>query len=647
MGDYQDTTRDLISPLVLNAIIELEKDSKEVEPINADAYTFIKNTIEGDRHQGYSKKVKRQKWYRAVTSTDKDDLEDYRSYIRSYSVRETPQQLEARREISIPVTSGVIGKLEAFIKPALRQPKSKNSIKAGNDSQTESFLNAVSSFGNHGESLLKWVEDVSVIKNMGAPNDYVLVKFKPQSNTCYPEIIKAENILNIRRSDQGDAEVVEISYLCVPYDEDSAQDVKISQYRHHYLGMELSFTEVSEQDKIASFYQRLNAVDFAEIDGIKYMVSVRKKPMVPLVFPFGYIVDYNNYEELFLPYWHKASHKMDECIQDGSKYCVAKYRHLYMQTVTYAEDCKHSEGGSVCQGGTLVGGQRNGETCPKCKGSGKVGIMDGDMDKIMLTLPPEGMAGLSVLPKDLTHYVDVPIDIVELLREITEKYHEVVSMEVYGIDMGQSAKGMITATQVLQEQGTGHSVVIDFLTSGPTRLYKNIAKAIAGFLDIQNPVIEYEYARDVSIVTVDDLIDRLDKARKAGAPQSVIDSIVDSLEEKQQMNMSRDNAIQKALDNHKPFAHLPDREALNAVLNLSQGDPRRVLWENFTQVCAQVKEDSIGFAELGFAQQVAVIEPIVQEYIQAANERAEQELAAISLEAITPQQEQEDEGTET
>ncbi|MGH1338323.1 MAG: hypothetical protein ACRBFS_19520 [Aureispira sp.] len=606
-------------------LINMENDgssdkSPSVKEVEED-YTFAINTIKGGRHDGFEEKLKRQKWYTAVATG-----EGYNAYVRSYSLRETADQLKKRRAITIPVTPGVIGKVSSFISPALRQPKSKNEVSAKDEEGKMKLKKAVTSFGNSGETLLKWVEGIAVTKNMVRPNDYALVKYDQDKELCFPEVLRCEKILNIRQDSEGVRDIIYLYNLHVPI---RGKDSKapVLEYTQYSIGKTLSFIEVIKEEGVSGFYEELRASEiYLEEILIKnktFLVTKKDSIELPRVFPFGYIVDYNSQDQLYLPFWHKANFTLEAAIQDGSKFDVSKYLHLFLKSINYVEKCKYNKGGQMCNNGTLTGGDQ----CPKCLGTGKVGAFHGDMDKIEIVLPESEGLPPPVAPKDFMYYVDLPLDIVKLLKEIKKECYINVSEEIYGVDMGQKVNSPVTATQILEQQGTGHSVVVEFITATPTSLYIGIANAMAAFLDVKEPSIEYAYAHDVSIVTEEDLLGRLKLARDAGAPASVVETIISTLSEKQSRNRSRDNQIQKILDGHKPYAHLPDASAANFVLNLPETNPDRVLWEKFTQIATRIKNSDGRFTALSYGEQAKIIGEIVKEYIEEVKSRLEEELS--------------------
>lgn len=604
--------------------LEEQHQGEAMQPkSNKGRYEFLISTIQGEKHKGYDEKISRQKWYSAVA-----EGESYNDFLKSFAVRETTKQFEARKAITIPKTPSVIGKISSFIAPALRQPKSINRIgvngKDGKE-QDRKLVEAVSRFGSKGETLLKWVESIAVAKNMARPNDYVVVKYDAEKELCYPEILKCENILNIKEDAKGVSDLIYLYTLKVPTGKNIAA---INQYTQYSFGENINFIEKAKDKGLERFYAEIERSSlFAgtiELDKITYFITIEPTREEKMIFPFGYIVDYNREDCLYLPFWHKANDLMDSCIQDGSKYDVTKYMHAFLKSVSYYEKCKHQKAGEQCIDGVLSLSRK---PCPNCKGTGKVGAFSSDMDKVEIMLPESDGYPVSIKPSEYMHYVDVPIDMPKFLKEIEDEYYQKASEAIYGVDMGQKAKSPVTATQILEQQGTGHSVVVDFITATPTRLYKGIAKAIAAWLDIPNPVIEFAYAHDVSILTIDDLLSRLKTAKDAGAPPSVISAIEASLEEKQAMSRTRDNNVQKLLDSHKPYAHLPDSLAINLILNLPENNPKRVLWENFTQISARIKEKETSFEMLTYESRQEIVDTIVSSYVQQINERLEEALS--------------------
>lgn len=581
------------------------KELKDQEP--AGDYGFAIAVIEGTRHKDYNVVVEQQKENTALASG-----KGYEDLLVHYEPTESEEDFKLRKAITHPITKEIIAKHSTYLKKAYQQPKKKDILKPLKKGvQGDVLLASASKFGPNGETLLKWTEDTCLRKAKERPNDFVMLHYKQETNSFMPEILYCESVLDFIKSKGIITDLVYLYSLELKHE---SKSFSVDQYMYLKQGEIVYFTEVPTKNKHPLFDELTNSGFFKEkmtIDQKEYIVTAFAATENPPVFSFGYLTTSDKDHAYYVPFWDEIRLMLHRFVAHGSTMDVVDKNHGYPKYIEIVEQCKYKDkSGSKCTHGKILS---TGKDCPKCLGKGIVSISS-EHDKIQLLLPEPGEEKMHLAPKDLAAYVERPIDILELLQKRIDTFPQKSCEVLFGVDMSYSETGNVTATQVLNFQGTGNAVISEY-SELPERIYNQLVKCMAEYLGIEVEV-SMEYTKDMSFSSERDLVDLLKAVKDSQASSAIVESVEKRLRETQQRNHHTSVQNQEILDRHKPFRHLSEQNAVMLAIDKGPLHPLRVLWEQFPVISRRVIEEHPDLAEKTLKQQEEIIASTLEDYIE-------------------------------
>jgi len=610
-------------------------------------YSFLIKTIEGGRHPDFLRVKELQ-----VENTALSDGNGYASLLSRYELRESSDKFEKRKALTNPITPEIITRNIAFLKRLYQQPKRSNELKAPKDGDRK-LTRAVSRFGDDGESLLKWVEGQCLMKTRSRPNDFVFVDYDAIAGKFEPMMLYCESVLNFKKSRGAITDLVYLRTIQV------GDATTLDQYMYLFDGGLVYFTEApdlggkqadSEYAKKSAFLEEIiSSASYkgnSIIKGKTYAITETQLPGLPPVFSFGYLKTSEKGCDYFVPFWDDVRLMLLRAVSDGSKLDVTEARHAFPKGVEYVDRCRHVDPEKgACVNGSFIS---TGEQCPNCNGTGRVSISD-EHDILQLPLPESSSKdyAMPMKPHEIRDTVEAPISTLQYLAEKVNRVMSLSCQVIFGVDPDHNSNGggAVTATQVLNHQGTSNAAIAAY-SALPERMYTQIVDAIANYLGLSSEKGDYavsmQYSKDMTFASERDLIDTLSAAKTAGASPSVLKSIEKRLHERQQWSYSVSVRNEKAIEAHRPFSSLSESLAATVVMNLPSTHPTRLLWQNFAAIASQLAEKNTEFSELKFSQQSTLVEEVVEEYVKKESERQAASLSS-ELEGFMDPQAESDE----
>ena len=602
-------------------------------------YAFAIDTIAGVRHKDYNQVVSLQKENTALAIGD-----GYEDLIVYHKNRESKEKFKDRQKKTYARTPEIIERNATFLERLYQQPKRIMKLTIG-ENEDHALLRSVSQFGDNGETLLKWVETNCLVKAKERPNDFVFIRYDEDTRDFTPEIIYCEDVLNFKKR-KG----IYTDFVC-QYLLDVAGAL-ITQYMYLTSGEFVYFTAKQEggSDKqkqaLSVFYDQVRNEGTYQgeesINNISYIVtSAPFLEQIP-VFSFGYIQTTKKGYSYYVPFWEKIRLMLKRFVGDGTKLDVTEDRHGFPKAIELVDKCTHKDDqGRPCVDGTIMG---TGEECPICHGKGYTSITS-EHDVMMIPLPDDFHKdySLPINPKDIATTVEAPITTMDYFRKIVDSHTNRSCEVIFGVDLSKYGNGPVTATQVLNHQGTSNGVIAAY-SELPERIYAQIVGAMADYLGLPSDGYDsqMEYSKDMTFASERDLVELLGNAKQAGASPTILESIEKRLRETQQRNHSLSVRNMEAIEAHKPYRHVSDQAAATFVLNLPATHPNRVLWENFPAISNIVSERNALFASKSIERQAELIQQVVDEYVQKEKDIIETSLSADLQQFMNPEDETEE-----
>lgn len=558
--------------------------------------------IGGYRHTDYNKTVKTANFARKIITG-----EGYGELVINYKPRETDLQKEQRIEITNAASKAIAGKIEGFFKRPYRMDKIRNLLEIKAEASKSEFLGYVDTFGKNGEGLLTWCENTALNQNGIDPNSFVWVKPSNENTSFEGVVFPSANVLDYDINKGLVSFCVLQGGASVTYQKDGRVSQKdlIIYYTFTLEALEISmlyFPELSE------YYTQYENPTIQDVNGTKWIVST-----YPITLDFipvtrvGYKDDKTTMCRTFVPYWDNASELYKEQANRVSEYCLSLALHVFYQKVAYYTDCDYQENASSCRGGTLFPSKKE---CPSCKGSGrKVATTTQDIIEIKLPDNEDGQP-LKVSPRDLVHYVELPLGIVEHQKKIVDEFAPKITESVFGVDISHQNNQATTATQVINYYDTAQDTLYEF-TKAPRNLYLFCIKCIAGYSEIE-VTTDLQYAQQYDLESEKYLLELLKDAKDSAASPEVVENIIDRLIIKQNRIDGAKSQVYKAMRGHKPFGDLSNEMLVQYVLSLPETDLRKVKFLNFKQISDEVYNKVPNFLLLDFNSQAKKVDEIAK-----------------------------------
>ncbi len=601
------------------------------------------NVINGFVHQDYRHVVDLAHFYRQITTG-----QGYGQLIVNYKPRETDKQKQQRVNITQVRTKSIAGKIEGFFKRTFRPSKVKFEVThKGAEGTANPVSPHIDTYGPDGQSLLTWSEEAALFYNNVDPNAFYWVKHsvKEGVDSFEPFVFSSKQVKDYE-IDKGAIKwcVTKLKEV-VEYSENSAIQEKVISIYYYFNkeGIELAIELDDDVLTKSTFYDQFKN-EAGELDAPREVVSdttylVINIPSDTGVVPvsrMGYLYDKQTDGRTYVAFWDGASEEYKQLVNRGSEYDLSLTLHAFLQKISYYTPCDYQEDHKECRGGKLWPGKGD-SICPSCNGSGKK-IHTSSQDIIEIQLPTPDGEPVSVLPRDLVHYVELPTKIVEQQKEDVEEYDGKITKAVFGVDISnRKASDQATATAHRTYENTAQDALSDF-TKAPRKLFLFTVHVASKEMNRDDVKAELLYPEKFDLETEASLIAMLKDATEAGVSAESIENIQDRIALKQNRSQTAEMNVFKAVRKFIPYGQVPTNILQAHILGLPDSSVQKALYLNSKEIATEIVNTNPAFLTRSYEQQRAEVMKIAQRFAdelsQTTSVRGIAEMTTDDLEGI-------------
>lgn len=369
-------------------------------------------------------------------------------------------------------------------------------------------------------------------------------------------------------------------------------------------------------------------------------------------FRIGYIPDHRTKGETMVNIWHPALPYLLKGVKAGSELDLSASLHAFLQKISYEHPCPgHWEADSAgnkvridCDGGYTP----SGDICKRCGGSGLMVHRSGQ-DHIGLALPKNKEDAFDL--SSLTHYVQLPVEVLEWQDKYVDKLERACYRAVYNSDRFRPAdSASTTATgDIIDLQSIYDTLkpLADWYSQSRVLIYRLVASAIVGSAKLANLVVTHEFPRNMRFETTAERVKLLQDMRNAGASNGALMQVDTAILE--DLYVDDPEALKKAktIAYFNPFVGKSADHVMGLISQDLATKEDKILWANENRVyneCeARFSGKEIGFYDLSRAKQRAVIDEVIAEIMEQMDAQAE-EVAKRETLGLEPDDDEDGEG---
>lgn len=555
------------------------------------AYSHLRgNIIENAyRHHYYKETVAIAREARAFLSRDTGDQKED---IQKYRIRETDEQKKQRIHLTNTITSVALSPVYAYFEETRRTDGVKMEVTSNSTAATARVNDLHAKY--YGEAgLHQYLHGALLHYNKYDPNAWLVAerRLSADGNTVeelYPVEVLASEALDYSYDSTG-----QLSYLAftmhrqVMNEKRAAKVETLEDYYLYGAGYAWHFAQVHPEVTPPIDYEAAG-YNLENIQNKTFAVRLYENGTVevPAIRAGAYLAGHYN-EEIAESPAADAYPILRDLQRDKSHIDVTKTLHVFPRLFEYVKPCNNidEESNLLCERGYIGGVRRAENLCSECKGSGFI-IHGSEQDVIRLLWPnsPEDIVELD----KLSHYEELPFEIVRFLREeITEALRQVF-MAVFNQETVDKALTVQTATEIRIE----YDKIYNKLTKFARRVelaWEKFTRVGHQYVGDDEAVAEMAYPHDFKLKNVSELIGEYQAAVTAGLPYEALWSIQQDILKKQYRNNPATVADIKAFEKHRPWKDKSPEEVALILSRRADTDPQRILYENWSQVVTEVK----------------------------------------------------------
>ena len=557
---------------------------------------FIK-ALKGERHKYYHETVKYAELCEQLMSGKGIEK------LLNQFYREDDTAFKQRTRITQFVVKSVAQNLQKPFNKLFRSQAIQQVINFGSEASTKQadLQDILDEFWGADGSYNDWYSTRWNQLNFYDPNTYVIFDwddFDPTQDYAqpYPVEVKSKQVLNYEKTN-GYLDWL----LC------QLTEAKAAIYFHDFT---VVITKTPEGTMAAVQNEQVSVDDtgfgFLKYGDVVYTVVLMTPHELGEVpaFKVGYKRDETTNGEVMLSPIDDAFPILIKSVSTGSELDLSIRLHVFPKLYQYVPPCSN-EG---CSGGKLIDGQ----TCPKCNGTGK-DVHTSSQDVISLNMPmtKDEMVALA----ELSHYQQLPMEIVEFLNTYIKDLYKQAIEAVFNSDV-------FTRAQVA-ETATGQNLAIQNLYDTLYPMATDYAnkwqwgvELIADITDLNEGLtVAMSFGRDFKLKSLEDLYQELNTVTTSGASPFIKRAV----EEDIARVIYRDNEYEYAkyltFEFFNPFSGKSPQE-VTAILSSQNTTPyNKVLYSNMTQIFDLLEIETPGFYELNRGRQRELIAAKVDEMV--------------------------------
>lgn len=366
-------------------------------------------------------------------------------------------------------------------------------------------------------------------------------------------------------------------------------------------------------------------------------------------FRLGFVPDHRTKGATMLSLWNAAMPYLLKGIKAGSELDLSAALHAFLQKISYENPCNGwmdpvNKAPVECN----MGRAPDGTMCKGCGGSG-MQVHRSGQDHITLAMPKAKEDAFDLA--SLTHYVQLPVEVLEWQDKYVDKLERACYRSVYNSDRFRPADASTTTAtgDIIDLQSIYDTLkpCADWYSQSRVLIYRLIASAVVGSESNAQLEVAHEFPRNMRFETTSERVKLLGELRTSGASNGAMlqvdGAILDDL------YVDDPEALKKAktMSHFNPFVGKSEATVMALISQDLATKEDKVLWANENRVyfeCEESQKDKeVGFYDLPRFKQRAIIDTVVQGIIDELAEQEEAAAEKMTLGVAQDDEEEEDE----
>lgn len=353
-------------------------------------------------------------------------------------------------------------------------------------------------------------------------------------------------------------------------------------------------------------------------------------------FRLGFMPDMRTKGATMVNLWDPAMPYLLKGVKSGSELDISASLHAFLQKISYENPCRgytddmgaHSE----CNNGYGPTGIK----CKSCGGSG-MEVHRSGQDHITLAMPRSKDEAFDL--SSITHYVQLPIEVLDWQDKYVDKLERNCYRSVYNSDRFRPADASTTTAtgDIIDLQSIYDTLkpCADWYSQSRVLILELIARYTLGDASAQNINVAHEFPRNMRFETTAERVKLLQDMRNAGASNGAMMQVDGMILD--DLYVDDPQALRKArtIGSFNPFVGKAEATVLSLISQDLATKEDKVLWTNENRVydeCEQrAMEKGVDFYEIARAEQRAMIDEVVAEIVDELDAQAEAMAPRVTL----------------
>lgn len=572
------------------------------------------------KHIDYQRTVDLSKEYKAhVSGVGLDD------YLKRFNQREDEAMFEQRKRLTNSISQSVASSLMKPFNKVSRNKNIKNKFNLKSDKVREEIVKKMSE-GFYGTNELStkgldyWMRNRFIELTFIDPNAFVMIEWTPKPENVpvepYPYEISSENVFYYKYVNgiltQIFSRQKETMYFL---DKDGIEQEKpIEAFTFYEIGSSLKIVEFDPKHYEAEGMIVDESYQFSYKEGEKFFIATYSQTNLDFIpaFRVGYMRDtatdgrtFVNPFESAMPYFRKA-------LKAVSELDLSITLHTFPQKIMYAMPCQGESRVKKCQGGKLS----DGNTCPKCKGSGFQ--MAGSGQDVLLLKLPESPGKDDIVDLDkLIAYKTPPIELIKFQDEFVKGLKTDSHLSVFNSNqlLAYDPQFAKTATEVDSNTEGIYDTLFPY-TEKYSEAWKTVMKIfvrVSGFIGAFELI--HMFPTDLRLKTMGVLMAELKTANESEAPSYFRDGILEEIAN--QIYEGDELGRLKHFTRHKfyPFSGKTETEIQFLMASPYVSNFTKVLYANFEAIFTDIEKAVPNFYKMKYDQQWEILNEYAKPYV--------------------------------
>lgn len=370
------------------------------------------------------------------------------------------------------------------------------------------------------------------------------------------------------------------------------------------------------------YYYRVSETELYEV------VFYEHKSGAVQAFRLGFVPDQRTKGETMVNLWHAAIPYMLKGVKAGSELDISAALHAFLQKISYENPCGgYTDEGGIhveCHNGRTPGGK---ETCKACSGTG-LQVHRSGQDHITLRMPDTKEEAFDL--SSVTHYVELPVEVLEWQDKYVDKLEGKCYQAVYNSDRLRPADATTTTAtgDIIDLQAIYDTLkpVADWYSQSRVLVYRLLASYVVGSGSVASLDVAHEFPRNMRFETTSERVKLLKEMREAGASNGAMSQVDDSIEEDLYVDDPQALLRAKTIGFFNPFRGKKEDTVLALISQDLCTKEAKVLWTNenliYNEAEARSAEKGLEFYKMTRKLQREVIDGIVQEIIAELDDQS-------------------------